>query len=151
MAAGDITIQKGDNAAIGFKFSNPDGSSYNATGSTLTFTVKKNATSSPVITKNVSSFTNGGSQATITLSTSDTDLAVRAWRYELALVDGSGNRKTSGLQIFYITENESDAATVNVVIGGDDIDAAVTVTPVGAIEGLPYGGTTGQVLGKLSD
>jgi hypothetical protein len=151
MDDGTITIQRGDSASVGITLSNPDSSPYNATGSTLTFTVRKTALSTPILTKTVTSFINGGSQAAISLSTTDTTIDVRAWKYGLALVDGSGNRKTSGYHPFYITENESPSSNVSVVIGSDAIEVAVTVTPVGAIEGLPHGGTAGQVLAKLSD
>lgn len=146
-----ITIQKGDDASIAIVLENPDGSAYDATGSTLTLTVRKNARATPVITKPVSSFTSGGSHATIVLTKMDLTLDVRAWRYELALVDGAGNRKTSGLNIFYVTENDAQSSSVNVIVGDNNIEVALTVTPAIAGSGVPAGGATGQVLTKQSN
>jgi hypothetical protein len=117
MSAGDITVQKADDATIALVLTSPDGTPYDATGSTLTLTVKKNATATPVITKTVGNFTSGGSHASIALSHTDLDIPVRVWRYEL-LIDGSGNRKSSGLNSFYVTEsNGQPGSTVGVVVG----------------------------------
>lgn len=149
--AATITVQKGDDASIQLDFTNPDGTAYNATGSTLTFTVLKQSGATPVITKTVTSFTVSGSRATVALTAANLTIAVRAWRYELALVDGSGNRRTSGLNVFYVTENEGQASTVSVVVGSSSVTVAVTVTPAVPVDGVPIGGTTDQVLAKASN
>lgn len=149
--AATITVQKGDDATIQLDFTNPNGTLYNATGSTLTFTVLKQAGATPVITKTVTSFTVGGSRATIALTAANLNLAVRAWRYELVLVDGGGSRRSSGLNPFYVTENNGQTSSVSVVVGSNQVNVAVTLTQLVPTPGIPLGGTTGQVLTKASD
>src|SRR4051794_6154231 len=124
-----ITVQKADDATITLTLTNSDGTAYNATGSSLTFTVRKAAGAIPVIAKTVSSFTGAGHNlATIALTKTDLALDVRVWRWEVALVDGSGNRKTSGLNIFYVTENDGSSNAVTVQVGDNAVNLAVTVT-----------------------
>lgn len=148
MSSGTITVQKNDDASIALVLSNPDGSPFNATGSTLTFTVRKNPNTAPVITKNLTSFTSGGSHANIVLTESDLNIAVRAWRYELVLVDGTGDRRSSGLHAFYVTENDTVSSTLSVVIGGTVASIAVTLSQSSNVVSSVNGRTGVVVLSK---
>jgi hypothetical protein len=126
MAAGTIKIIQGEDFTLQLAFKNPDGSSYNLTSATINFVVRKNATSSPVISKTISSF---GTPTTgivlIPLSGADTDLAIRSWQYEVTLVDALGADHPSGVNPFLVT-NEGESP------------------------GVAPGGTTGQYLRKSS-
>src|SRR5664279_4641720 len=147
MSTGTITIKQGDDTTIDLAFKNLNGSAFNLTGSTVTFAIRRNATATPVITRTITSFTNAAAGlTTISLSHTETALAVRAWRYEIVLTDTNGLVRSSGLNYFVVTETGTATNAVSVSVGSATISVALTMTQVAAIAVSSVAGRTGDVV-----
>ena len=148
MTAGTISIIQGEDFTLNLAFTNADGSAYNLTGCSVSLVVRRNAISTPVISKPITSHTSPtGGLTAIPLSGVDTNLAIRAWQYQIILVDSSGADRPSGTYTFFVTAAGSTTNAVGVSIGSNSV--TVTLNLAGAAgPGVSAGGTAGQVLTK---
>lgn len=91
----DLTITQGDEKAYNLTFTTGD-SPLDITGATLTMTIKRKLNDSePAVTKTVTEHTNAtAGETTLTLSTTDTDIALGKYYYDMQLSGGTVATKT---------------------------------------------------------
>lgn len=150
MSAGTITIIQGEDFTLNLAFTNADGSAYNLTGCSVSLVVRKNVLSAPVINRAAAFTSAPGGLASIPLSEADTDLAIRAWQYQIILVDSLAETRPSLVNYLRVTKQGTTTTGVTVTIGSNDVSVSLTLAGAAGI-GVPLGGTTGQVLQKNSN
>lgn len=150
MTAGTITIIQGEDFTLNLAFTHGDGSAYDLTGCSVGLKVRRNHDSLPVVDKQATFTSAAVGLAAIPLAGPDTDIEIRAWQYQVTLVDSTGQDRPSGTYPFVVTSTGSTTDSVAVIIGSNSIGVTLTLAgPAGV--GITSGGTTGQVLTKHSN
>src|SRR4051794_18977808 len=112
-----IRVTRGEDFTLHLQFIDDAGDPYDLTGGTVHFYVRKNASSTPVISKTVTAFDNAvNGQASVELADADTDIEVRAWNCQVILTDASGNDHPSIYTTFLVTNMGSTTHEVSIVI-----------------------------------
>lgn len=93
-----LTVFRGDDKVWNLNFTDADGVAYDITSATVFFTVKTNKTdadASALISKDVTSHSSPTDGETmITLTNSDTDIAVGTYYFDIQLVESGGTVTT---------------------------------------------------------
>ena len=128
----------------------PQWQCYNLTGSTVRLLIRKNQTTPPVVNIPIAGHVDAAASLTsIPLSGADTDLAIRAWQYQIILTDAHGEDRPSSVNTLRVTNLGSTTDSVMVTIGSNSVSIAMTLAGASGA-GVAIGGTAGQVLSKNS-
>jgi hypothetical protein len=153
MAKSTISINPAEPFTLDLAFKNTDGSAYNLTGCSVELEIRKSASSSPIIDKPVTSHTNAAQGLTaIALTSTDTNIAVRAWQFTITLTDSHGVIQESATNYLLVTNSSATTGPVTVYLGNNMASVTLTLAGPSGMSGVgvPVGGTSGQVLAKNS-
>jgi hypothetical protein len=94
----DLEMYRGDDKTINLTFTNSAGSPIDLTSASIFFTVKKysdDADASALISKKVTSHTQAtGGLSSVTISDSDSNIAIGNYKFDIQLVDSAGSVTT---------------------------------------------------------
>lgn len=94
----DLNIYRGDDKSWTLTFKDSSGTAINITGYTVFFTVKKNKSDvedDALITKDITSHSDAGNgQTTLSITNTESAIAVGEYWYDIQTKDGSGNINT---------------------------------------------------------
>jgi hypothetical protein len=136
MSAGTITVTKTQDTVVEVTFVDSAGAAFNLTGYTVSFSVSARPPSTPQIFKYISSHIDPAHGAvTIPLSHDETNLAIRAWRYQLTLTTSTGLVRSSGLGFFRVSNFSTGSVGITLTVGSATTAVATVNEGVDNFEG----------------
>lgn len=154
MNQGTITTIQGQALTLDLAFTNNDGSPYNLTGCTIELAVCRTSAgnSTPVISADATITNASSGLAAIGITTEDTSIAMRLWWYQVTLIDSGGASHPSGFYPWIVSDGGDQTTSMGIVISSNNLNVGIEIAgaPGPAGQGVPTGGTAGQVLTKNS-
>jgi hypothetical protein len=141
MAAGTITIRRGEDFVLTLAFTKESQTPCDLTGCQLDFNIQRNALADPVVSKHLTTFGDPATgEASIALADDDTDIEVRAWRYRIKLTDKNGNEHIGPLG-YWVSSDTAPMTSepVTVVLGPGNIDVSLQIDAPSEPEPAEYG------------